>query len=81
MCLSKRCGAGGGRSVVVGAGVGEDGVDDAGGGIGDGEHDDGLLDLGPVDALDVERDGDEFLQGRGAWASSSTDDLGKDRWS
>jgi hypothetical protein len=45
---------------------------------GAGEHDDGLLDLGPVDALDVERGGDEFLQGRGAWASSSTDDLGKD---
>ena len=48
-------GAGG---VVVGAGVGEDGVDDAGGGVGDGQGDGGLA----VDGLEAERGGEAFAQ-------------------
>jgi hypothetical protein len=43
------------RGVVVGAGVGGQGGDDAGGGRGDGCPDGGLLDGGAVEDLDVER--------------------------
>src|SRR6202042_3733285 len=43
------------RGVVVGAGVGGQGRDDAGCGRGDGGPDGGLLDGGAVEDLDVER--------------------------
>jgi hypothetical protein len=46
--VSKRPRADDGVAVVVGTGVGEQCVDDAGGGVGDGDYDGGLPDLGPV---------------------------------
>jgi hypothetical protein len=74
MCqVFKRCGAGCG--VAVGAGAGEQCGDDAGGGVGDGDgdgdHDGGPFQLGPVDALDVERGGDDFLQRAGGLGEQS----------
>jgi hypothetical protein len=69
--VCKRPGAGGGTTVVVGAGVGGQRVDDAGGGVGDGDDDGGLLDFGPVDALNVEHGGDDLLQGPGCVGEQS----------
>ena len=80
MChVSKRPRADDGVAVVVGTGVGEQCVDDAGGGVGDGDYDGGLPDLGPVDALAVQRGGDDFLPGAvaskpSAWGISSSKD-------
>ena len=72
MChVSKRSDAGGGVAVVAGAGVGGQCCDDARGGVGDGDDDGGLLDLGPVDALDVERGGDDLLQRTGGFGEQS----------
>jgi NB-ARC domain len=45
---------------VVGAGVGQECGDDAGGGVGDGQDDGGLPAVGPVDGLHVEGGGDQF---------------------
>ena len=56
---------------MVGAGVGEDGVDDAGGGVGDGDDDGGLFLAGLVDALDVEHGGDDLLQRAGGLGEQS----------
>jgi hypothetical protein len=69
--VSKRSGAGGGGVAGIGAGVGEQCGDDARGGVGDGDHDGGLLDLGPVDAVDVERGGDDLAQGAEGFGEQS----------
>lgn len=47
---------------MVDAGVEKDGVDDAGGGVGDGEDDGGLPGVLPVDGLHGERGGEAFAQ-------------------
>jgi hypothetical protein len=49
---------------VVDAGVGEDGLDDGGGGVGDGQDDGGLPGVLPVDGLQVEGGGEAFAAPR-----------------